>query len=74
MKRFKFLYVVLVIAFVLSGCTTKLNETIVKTDVIATGSMKNDISSSEYTLFAENEKFSLWFNENTTAFILRVLY
>lgn len=68
MKKIRFLYVVLAIVFVLSGCTTKLNETIIKTDVIGAGSIKNDISSSEYTLFAENEKFSLWFNENTTAF------
>lgn len=68
MNRLKLLCVVLVIIFVLSGCTTKLNETINKDDVVVAGSTANDLSSAEYKLFAENEKFSFWFNENTTAF------
>ena len=68
MNKLKLLCVILVFLFVLSGCTTKLNETIISDDVVAAGSMKNNLLSKEYTLFAENDKFSFWFNENTTAF------
>ncbi len=70
MKFIRIISVLTVVVFILSGCSAKLNEAIVPTDVVSFGAMQNDISSTEYELIAENEKLEFWFNTNTTAFKL----
>lgn len=68
MKKYKILSFGLVLTLLLSGCGTKLDESLNGKDIIPSGTMANDIASTEYLLVCENENLSFWFNKDTTAF------
>lgn len=70
MKLIKIISVLTAAVFILSGCSAKLNEAIVPTDVVSFGATENDITNTEYQLISENEKLQFWFNADTTAFKL----
>ena len=68
MKIFRLLVVILMLAVVLSGCGTSLNESLDLSAAITASTTANDISSTEYMLITENEELAFWFNKDTTAF------
>lgn len=70
MKLIRIISVLIVAVFILAGCSTKLNEAIVPTDVVSFGTTENDITNTEYELIAENEALRFMFNKDTTAFKL----
>lgn len=66
MKYFKLLAVLSAMAVLLTGCGTKLNESLDSDDAV-TG-FNNNLESTEYMLVSENESLGLYFNKDTTAF------
>jgi len=70
MRKIKLLTVLLSVLLALSGCASKIEESINAKDVIASSTTQNDINSTEYMLISENDKVAFWFNKDTTAFKL----
>lgn len=53
-------------ALLLTSCGTAVREAL--TDIHPAGTTDNDVSGTDYVLYAENAQWAFWFNEDTTAF------
>ncbi len=60
----------LVLALLLCGCGTKLNESLNINDAIVPEAAENNIASAEYETVSENDKLIFSMNKDTTAFKL----
>ncbi len=68
MKLNRILILSLILAILLCGCGTKVNETLKTNDVVSPNTANNNISAIEYDVVAENDKYVFSLNKNTTAF------